>query len=1258
MFLQTGYVLGRDLSSMEAFYTFDEGNEEGRAKHAIVVDQTGKNAGTLYGATFEKEAEGFSLALDGQAAFARCARPDKILFGEDNFSVEFWIKVELGKAGIILSKKGENPDSPGWYVGLDDTGQNIQINLADRSLGETVVEAPLPDMENWHYVVVVRQGDTLKTLKIYIDGEELVSESGEDILLNIDNSEVFFNIGRPIGKYRSFSGKLDDVGLWRKELTSEEVKEFYENSKSRKEAGAGLSLISSDSEDRLVLHYRFESDPGGIARDLSGRGNDGSITDGEFLKAQDGESGALRFNGTSSYIDIPTKNKLNLRGDISFELWVRQNGVPPTKGAIIFGEASPGSSFLWGLMYGYNLLLNYSVDDVLGKERVALPVTNKMLGKEWAHVAVVIEYPRCRFYKNGELIRDQFMPLPSPDLKDGKPLRLGGEPINDYYAPVDIREFRLYERALSGEEVAAHARGKDYSGATAQIALEPNWYKNQLQVRYTLRGKKVSNESVTFTLSADGEKIATKDAPLRDVSGNGSGRFSATENFSLEKIKKKAITLTASGPFEPVLQHLTLEKPTWVHGEAGRSDKVPAPWSPVKISRHSEEKLELKVWGRTYEFNDSLFPLQITTAGAPLLAAPVSLPIEIAGKEGEWKRGEIKLVESSDRGVVLEQIWRSGAVKFVINATLEFDGYLQYRCELSSDEKIEIDRLALNFPLRASYAQFCYADRAYPLIDKNYVNTFFSGAIGRDALAFQFSPNVWIGNDNFGLTWQAESDQYWVPVDEEKVLEIIPGENQTVFVANFIARPVEISPDKSRVYEFALLPTPVKPLERDAWSLRIARFEPWGRDLDLPNRKVNGKPELEVIYDAGVRHLFSFITDVFPWPMPLHTEYRKRLKELVVAAHAAGLKIYPYAIHQRVPVNVPEFDIYGTSMANRPMKSFEQAIPYPRNDIRPGAVGVDYGADSSSTVFMCAKSEELRDAYANSLNQRMIEFDEDGVYLDGTVHIGPLCFNEAHGCGYRDESGKLHGTYPTFAIRKFMQRIYEVVKSLKPDGVIDAHSSFGYNPAGLAYADVMWTGEQWHHLRKTGTPYVAEELTLDKFRTEFTGRQVGIGAETLHYRLRHPMKIAASSLLHDISPRYSTGGYDNSSQSTVSFISMIPDLWRMRDAFGAQDAERLFYWENQDYVKVSPEKAYVTLLKHPENGTLAFVSNLSTERREVLVDFQLEKLGLKEGEIQAVNALTGERIPISQDGELKLPLESEQWAYIWLKPLRKGVDEQ
>lgn len=64
----------------------------------------------------------------------------------------------------------------------------------------------------------------------------------------------------------------------------------------------------------------------------------------------------------------------------------------------------------------------------------------------------------------------------------------------------------------------------------------------------------------------------------------------------------------------------------------------------------------------------------------------------------------------------------------------------------------------------------------------------------------------------------------------------------------------------------------------------------------------------------------------------------------------------------------------------------------------------------------------------------------DGVYLDGTSEPWG-CRNLQHGCGYERADGSPGKTYPFFAVRQLMKRIYTVVKSRKPDGLVNVHQS-------------------------------------------------------------------------------------------------------------------------------------------------------------------------------------------------------------------------
>ena len=123
------------------------------------------------------------------------------------------------------------------------------------------------------------------------------------------------------------------------------------------------------------------------------------------------------------------------------------------------------------------------------------------------------------------------------------------------------------------------------------------------------------------------------------------------------------------------------------------------------------------------------------------------------------------------------------------------------------------------------------------------------------------------------------------------------------------------------------------------------------------------------------------------------------------------------------------------------------------------------------------------------------ELGLDGVYLDGTI-MPRACANERHGCGWRDAEGKLHATYPFFAVRKMMRELYEFVESR--GGRIDAHQSGYVCPATLAFAHSYWDGEQ---IAVGGNRKdIRKELNIDAFRAEFMGRNHGASSSPTRSR--------------------------------------------------------------------------------------------------------------------------------------------------------------
>lgn len=1217
-----------------AHFTFDEGP---RAGH--VMDQVSPaNHGTLYGARYVEMAEGHAMAFDGAGSFAKLAGTRLLNLGTDDFTIDFWMKLDGYASGTLLGKAGPGPKSPGWRLEYEKDKRVLAFYLSEGD-SPAALRRRVNDRD-WHYVSIVRSNGTAS---LSVDFDPGVYGTGSGFYADVTNTNAFPQLGMLPG-FNSFQGKLDEVRIHGRALTVDELYAQYEA--FREVMAKSLALDPPMSDDPLVLHFTFDEDLREAAHDSSSHGHHAAVVNPRFIEEFDGRHGIMRFDGEDARLTCPDTEALRIDGDMTFEMWVRESGIPQHPWGVLFGDEHDFDFYFAGY---HSLVLWYVArHPQYRNESMLLPMERAALSDQWSHIAVVVEYPRCRFYHNGVLSRDAYMPLPGFQNNVNKPFVLGAR------MPMDLDEFRLYARALTANEIAAHYRGEEIDpGPTAEVAIEPHWYEDTVTVRIATKGADYYNHRAEVTLTPGGK---AREVEMTEAFA-GCGRYVARVVYPLDAVEGKSVAAAvrilnpAGETVRDLRREAMLAKPEWVDSRAGRFDKVPAPWNAVTVDE-STDPVSVNIWGRRYRFTkEAPFPTGIETGGSELLQSPVTLSARVDGNEIEWENPKFRRVKHSDMITRLLHQLDSEALVLRVSTSVEFDGYMVFDCRLKANRELTLDEISLRIPLVRKLVPLGYGDRVFPLDPEVAISEFFSGSIDSDQ-SFRFSPMVWLGDVDHGIGWQSESAEHWNNADREKAIEILLQGETTLFKARFVDVATTLKAGEELHYKFALQATPIRPLLRDTWDLRVVRGEPYGLDLDLPDRIIKGIPAIRHLKESGARHLFTTGNDLWPYPLPVHEGYGKLLLRLNKAMHAEGLGIYNYQIHERYATAAPEFDIHGLHMSQRPMNQYIPANN-PIGHPRPGPVAVAHGAGSQGTVFHCPKSMALQDANMHALAKRIDLYDDDGVYLDGT-NQNPPCRNLAHGCGYVDREGSIRDTYPVFAARAQMQRIYHIIKSRKPDGVIDVHCSFGYNPPALAYADIIWTGEQWHHLRKTGAEHVAAEMTLDKFRTEFMGSPIGVAADTLSYRLGSRMRVSSTSLLHDIPVRPNNIPPDlpgKSVQADVEYNSLISRLWKLRDRFGAHEAKKLFYWNNREYVKVGPDLCNALLLRHPRNGVLAFITNRGIEAQDVKVEFNLAKLGLDGAELTAFNALTEEPMTLTTDGRMTIPLESERWQYVWLKPV-------
>jgi len=382
-------------------------------------------------------------------------------------------------------------------------------------------------------------------------------------------------------------------------------------------------------------------------------------------------------------------------------------------------------------------------------------------------------------------------------------------------------------------------------------------------------------------------------------------------------------------------------------------------------------------------------------------------------------------------------------------------------------------------------------------------------------------------------------------------------------------------------------------------------------------------PELlDRLDDAGVRTVivFEHWTD---WEAHYVTTHTRILRKIISDCHERGMQVllyFGFLLSERAP----EFPGLGETALVRP-KTGWSIFHYPPQPVQ--------------VAWRVCQNSAWQDFVPHGVAHVMEELGVDGVYLDGTSHAY-ACRNLAHGCGVLRRDGSIAPTYPIFATRSAMRRLYAAIKSRRPSGQVNTHNSADMVTPGLGFATSTWDGEQFAGL-KAGTP--AEQfLPLDMFRTEFMGRQWGVPAELLCY-VGQPLQFRqawALSIIHDVPVRAML-------DADATDLDLNAAIWRAMDTFGRKQARFRGYWENGDEVRVEPTGAFASIYTHATNGCLLAIANLAARAQTVRVHLPR----LADDHWIATDALTGRALRRRGEG-LALRLASLDFALVRIGPPR------
>ncbi|HTH06769.1 MAG TPA: PQQ-dependent sugar dehydrogenase, partial [Ilumatobacteraceae bacterium] len=160
-------------------------------------------------------------------------------------------------------------------------------------------------------------------------------------------------------------------------------------------ANVALTVVTQPSG--LVAAYAFDEPSGAVALDISGNGNDGSVS-GAVRTSQGHSAGALVFNGTNDLVLVPDASSLDLLTAMTVEAWVYPTSTLSGVRTILSKQQN-----VYSLYGSTDTHAGLSARIGGGPCCTLLESPSSLPPNQWTHIAGTYDGTALRLYLNGIL---------------------------------------------------------------------------------------------------------------------------------------------------------------------------------------------------------------------------------------------------------------------------------------------------------------------------------------------------------------------------------------------------------------------------------------------------------------------------------------------------------------------------------------------------------------------------------------------------------------------------------------------------------------------------------------------------------------------------------------------------------------------------------------------------------------------------------------------------------------------------------------
>lgn len=405
------------------------------------ISGNGKTGTLTNGPTYNSSNRG-TIAFDGSNDYVS-VNSFNVNHGTGNFSYSCWAYLS-GKPSL-----GTIFENGSWtnciLIRYETNG--ITIYSMNAYYGKFTFDPPL---NTWNHLTFVRSGNSIL---FYLNGEFSASTGfGTNLNVNPSPANLFIGVSQH-ALNQCFNGRLNNLCVYNRALSAAEIRENYNATKGRYDTTRTSDAIKPRlSTNGLVLHldaanYRSYISGSTTWRDLSGNGNNGTLTNGPTYSSAN--NGSIVFDGSDDEVLINNADSINFIGSQQYTVLVW--AYPNLGGVTWHGIVSKGNSQQYALTINSpNAYLHYETNQ--GSVTHIDSANNTVSANTWQQFGIRFDGSTKTIWKNGVSIAS----LSAATLNsttNTEQLRIGeGNNGEQYRGNIGI--VQIYNRALSAAEIA------------------------------------------------------------------------------------------------------------------------------------------------------------------------------------------------------------------------------------------------------------------------------------------------------------------------------------------------------------------------------------------------------------------------------------------------------------------------------------------------------------------------------------------------------------------------------------------------------------------------------------------------------------------------------------------------------------------------------------------------------------------------------------------------------------------------------------